>query len=230
MTSGRFSVRLWYIFADFSKVRRAAEFLSNHHVLYLRPRKYFKTKFLEPILCLNVQYYCFDIRGAVIFEHHAFFTYLLYEDLARKRICLYSCCLGFKQSLSFFQFPISLAINLSVRKEHLINKTHKTHAAVKTTQKTEEKKAGPSDEVDTSRTHRRFKRYEESVHDFIDYFKKTDRILTVNTGSGRNDVIWESIMAYFVDSDIVRWQRPLDLVLLFCFCKYLVLCNPNGTP
>ena len=118
-----------------------------------------------------------------------------------------------------WQFPISFAINLSVKKEQLIRKTHKTHAAMKLQQKEDNKKNGPSDEVDTGRTYRRFKKYEESVRDFIDYFRESDRLLTVDTSSGRNDVVWESIKTYFQDSEFVPMLRPVELVLLFCFGK-----------
>ena len=117
---------------------------------------------------------------------------------------------------SLLQFPISFAINLYVKKEHLINKTHKSHA-IKTQKREENLKNGPSDEVDTSRTYRRFQKYEDSVHDFIDYFRSSERLLTVDTSSGRNDVVWDSIKEYFLDSEFVPMLRPVEIVILFCF-------------
>jgi len=116
-------------------------------------------------------------------------------------------------------FPISFAINLHVNKEHLINKTHKSHASVKTQQKEDSTKTGPSDEVDTSRTYKRFQKYEESVRDFIEYFKSSERLLTVDTSSGRNDIVWDSIKEYFLDSDTVEMMKPVEIVILFCFAQ-----------
>eukprot|EP00794_Sanderia_malayensis_P016986 gene16986-18698_t len=115
------------------------------------------------------------------------------------------------------KFPISLAINLSVHKDKLITNTHRSHATTKPSQLDSKNKGGPSDEVDTSRTHKRFKRYEESVHDFIEYFKQSDRLLTVDTSCGRSDIVWESIQAYILNTEFAAWQKPLDLVILFCF-------------
>ncbi len=118
-----------------------------------------------------------------------------------------------------FQFPISLAINLCVHKDKLITNTHKSHATAKASQLDSKAKGGPSDEVDTSRTHKRFKRYEESVHDFLDYFKKSDRLLTVDTSCGKPDIVWESIRSYIMNTEFAAWQKPIDLVILFCCCK-----------
>ena len=94
--------------------------------------------------------------------------------------------------LVIFQFPVSLAINLSVHKDKLISNTHKSHVSVKASQTDDKNKGGLSDEVDTSRTHKRFKLYEESVIDFVDYFKQSDRLLTVDTSCGKPDIVWES--------------------------------------
>eukprot|EP00795_Rhopilema_esculentum_P013064 gene13064-3842_t len=123
-----------------------------------------------------------------------------------------------EMSVFELEFPVSFAINLSVKKDQLINKTHKSHVAVKA-QKEDNKGSGLSDEVDTSRTYRRFQKYEETVHDFIEYFQKSDRLLTVDTSSGRNDVVWDSIKGYILDSEFVPRQNSSDIVILFCFAQ-----------
>ena len=115
------------------------------------------------------------------------------------------------------QVPISFAINLHVKKEHLISKTHKSHASVKAQPKESGQKTGPSDEVDTSRTYKRFQKYEESVRDFVEYFKSSGRLLTVDTSSGRNDVVWDTIKEYILDSEFVPMMDQVEVVILFCF-------------
>ena len=107
-----------------------------------------------------------------------------------------------------------------MKKELLINKTHKSHVSVKTQPKDNGQKNGPSDEVDTSRTYKRFQKYEESVRDFIEYFKSSDRLLTVDTSSGRNDVVWDSIKEYLLDSALIPMMKPFEIVVLFCFGMY----------
>ena len=71
-----------------------------------------------------------------------------------------------------------------------------------------------SDEMDTSRTQRRFNIYINSVKEFLSYFKSKNNLLTVDTSCGDVASVWDSVCNYVVDSEI---SKPKGLIFLYIF-------------
>ncbi|XP_057297882.1 uncharacterized protein LOC130628868 [Hydractinia symbiolongicarpus] len=111
--------------------------------------------------------------------------------------------------------PVAFAINLLLDQDHLISNINQTHACTKAPSSGQTENKGSSDEMDTSRTQRRYNMYNNSVKEFLSYFENDDRLLTVDTSCGKIDVVWDSVRDYVVDSDIAVPVMGLDQVVLF---------------
>ena len=49
---------------------------------------------------------------------------------------------------------------------------------------------------------------------FIEYFKSTNRLVTVDASSGATEPIWDKVHELFTDKQLSAW-RPVDSVLVF---------------
>jgi len=115
--------------------------------------------------------------------------------------------------------PIAFAIDLALDSDHLLQNINQTHACTKSP------KQGPggeadknsSDEMDTSRTQRRFNIYINSVKEFLTYFRSKSNLLTVDTSCGDVTSVWESVCNYVVDSEISKPKGIIEQVVLFRF-------------
>lgn len=112
--------------------------------------------------------------------------------------------------------PVMMAINLSLDQAHLISNINQTHACVKAPSSGQsDDKGGNSDEMDTSRTQRRFNIYENSVKEFLAYFESDEKVLTVDTSCGDSDAVWEGVRNFIaIESEIALPCRGLDQVVL----------------
>lgn len=118
--------------------------------------------------------------------------------------------------------PVAFAINLLLDQDHLISNINQTHACTKAPSSGQTENKGSSDEMDTSRTQRRYNMYNNSVKEFLSYFENDDRLLTVDTSCGKIDVVWDSVRDYVVDSDIAVPVMGLDQVVLFKTSKWIL--------
>lgn len=117
---------------------------------------------------------------------------------------------------------MTFAINLTLDEDHLLQNINQTHACTKSPK--QDKKQGKdgeqtSDEMDTSRTQRRFKIYLDSVAPFLEYFGNDDKLLTVDTSCGRIDSVWEALRDYVMESDLATPITCIDQVVIFKMSK-----------
>ena len=108
-----------------------------------------------------------------------------------------------------------LAIDLALDQDHLIQNINQTHACTKSPVNGPKDDKGNSDEMDTSRTQRRFNIYINSVKEFLQYFEKDGKLLTVDTSCGNFDAIWDSVSNYVVESELATPVKGLEQVVLF---------------
>lgn len=74
----------------------------------------------------------------------------------------------------------------------------------------------------------RFKMQEKAVQPFIEYFRSSDRIVTVDVSSGAMEPIWDKVHEVFTAMNLVAW-RPVESVLIFAMGKMNTWFNYNGT-
>lgn len=120
------------------------------------------------------------------------------------------------------KFPCAFALNLTLSKDDLLKNIMNSHspACVKPpSSNPKDASSNQGDEMDTSRTKRRFAWYEKSVKDFLNYFGKNDRIVKVNTSSAQVQHIWDVIMNFFAVEMDVSGNRVVNTVVLFVFDK-----------
>ena len=120
------------------------------------------------------------------------------------------------------QFPCAFALNLTLSKEALLKNIRNSHASacVKTpTQDPRDASSDQGDEMDTSRTKRRFTLYESSVKDFLNYFSLDDRVVKVDTSAAQVQHIWEAVVDFFAAEMDFTANRVLNTVVLFSFGK-----------
>ena len=123
----------------------------------------------------------------------------------------------------FFQHPVLMAINLSLDQDHLISNINQTHACVKAPSSGQTDDKANSDEMDTSRTQRRFNIYLNSVKEFLTYFESDEKLLTVDTSCGDVDAVWQGVRNYItIESEIALPCRGLAQVVLLKMCMYLI--------
>jgi len=113
--------------------------------------------------------------------------------------------------------PIAFAIDLALDSDHLIQNINQTHACTKAPKQGGDDKSSSSDEMDTSRTQRRFNIYINSVKEHLAYFKTANKLLTVDTSCGDIASVWDSVCEYVVDSEISKPGGLIENVVMFKF-------------
>ena len=66
---------------------------------------------------------------------------------------------------------------------------------------------------------RRAELYQQSVNSFLDYFAKTERLVTVDVTSGVADLIWNQVHLTMCELEF-HPSRAVNTVVLFVFGKY----------
>ncbi len=56
--------------------------------------------------------------------------------------------------------------------------------------------------------------HEKAVVPFLDYFRSSDRMVSINVSSGAMEPIWDKVHVLFTDLHLQAW-RPVDSVLVF---------------
>ena len=139
--------------------------------------------------------------------------------------------------IAYTQIPISFAIHLSLTEDSLNKTLDYSHSHHDTNLP---QGATVADEADNSRakvtphtppslslfvTHRlncifilylqrRFLMHNKAAQPFIDYFRSSNRLITVDVSSGAMEPIWDKVHEVFTDMDMIAW-RPVDSVLVF---------------
>ncbi|ESO97288.1 hypothetical protein LOTGIDRAFT_159309 [Lottia gigantea] len=120
------------------------------------------------------------------------------------------------------KYPISFAINFSVPLEKLVKKKPEPECAkpeTKASKNDAKKKEGAnvkSDEADSSRTKKRAMLFDQNVKPFLDYFQKSERLLTVDTSTGMLEFIWSKVCEVFSDLELNTLQN-VETVIIFCY-------------
>lgn len=117
--------------------------------------------------------------------------------------------------------PIAFAIDLALDRDHLLQNINQTHACTKAPGQNKQQSGGEdknsSDEMDTSRTQRRFNIYLSSVKEFLMYFSSKNKLLVVDTSCGDVEAVWDSVSEYVVDAKISSPKGGNEQVVLFKF-------------
>ncbi|KAK6191370.1 hypothetical protein SNE40_003079 [Patella caerulea] len=118
------------------------------------------------------------------------------------------------------KYPISFAINFAVPLDKVVKKKEPECAKpVKPAKDNKKEKDGAnvkSDEADSFRTKRRAALFDKNVRPFLDYFQRSERLLTVDTSSGVVDLIWGKICEVFSDLELQNLQN-IETVIIFCY-------------
>lgn len=113
------------------------------------------------------------------------------------------------------KFPVSFVMNFVIPKDYLL--TRLEHA--KTNRDDDKKKADvpkQSDEADSGRTEKRVMLYESSVKYFMEYFHKTNRVVTVDVSCGRPELIWGKVCEFLARFDLQSKRIP-ECITVFGF-------------
>ncbi|KAL9979514.1 hypothetical protein ACROYT_G017188 [Oculina patagonica] len=116
--------------------------------------------------------------------------------------------------------PCAFALNLTLSKETLLKNIKNSHSPACAKPPSKDPKDASSDqgdEMDTSRTKRRFALYEKSVSDFLHYFGVEDRIVRVDTSAAQVQHIWEAMMDFFAAEMDFSANKVINTVVLFSF-------------
>lgn len=135
----------------------------------------------------------------------------------------WSCFYLIFQCYSYIQFPCAFALNLTLSKETLLRNIKNSHSpacAKPPSQDPRDASSDQGDEMDTSRTKRRFALYEKSVKDFLYYFSLKDRIVRVDTSAAQVQHVWEAMMDFFAAEMDFSANRVINTVVLFSFGKF----------
>ncbi len=62
----------------------------------------------------------------------------------------------------------------------------------------------------------RYRLHEESIAPFLDFFRSTNRLATIDVSSGAAEPIWDKIHEFFLSNNLHAW-RPIDSILVFAF-------------
>ena len=65
----------------------------------------------------------------------------------------------------------------------------------------------------------RFKMQQKAIQPFLDYFRDTKRLVTVDVSSGAMEPIWDKIHDILHSFGLVAW-RPVESVLVFAMGEY----------
>ena len=53
-----------------------------------------------------------------------------------------------------------------------------------------------------------------AINPFLQYFKDSNRLVSVDVSSGAMDPIWDAVQQLFISLDLAAW-RPVNSVLVF---------------
>lgn len=118
------------------------------------------------------------------------------------------------------RFPCAFALNLTLSKENLLKNIKNSHSpacAKPPSSDPRDASSDQGDEMDTSRTKRRFALYERSVRDFLNYFSIGDRIVRFDTSAAQVQHIWDAMMDFFAAEMDFSANRVINTVVLFSF-------------
>lgn len=118
------------------------------------------------------------------------------------------------------KFPCAFALNLTLSKENLLKNIKNSHSpacAKPPSKDPRDASSDQGDEMDTSRTKRRFVLYEKSVKDFLHYFSLEDRIVRVDTSAAQVQHVWEAMMDFFAAEMDFSANRVINTLVLFSF-------------
>lgn len=118
------------------------------------------------------------------------------------------------------KFPCAFALNLTLSKENLLKNIRNSHSpacAKPPSSDPRDASSDQGDEMDTSRTKRRFALYQKSVQDFLNYFSNGDRIVKVDTSAAQVQHIWDAMMDFFAAEMDFSANRVINTVVLFSF-------------
>ena len=73
----------------------------------------------------------------------------------------------------------------------------------------------------------RFKMQEKAVQPFLEYFRSSDRMVTVDVSSGAMEPIWDKVHEVFTAMDLVAW-RPVESVLIFAMGEIVIKSVMKG--
>lgn len=111
-------------------------------------------------------------------------------------------------------------MNLTLSKENLLKNIKNSHSpacAKPPSSDPRDASSDQGDEMDTSRTKRRFALYERSVRDFLNYFSIGDRIVRFDTSAAQVQHIWDAMMDFFAAEMDFSANRVINTVVLFSF-------------
>jgi hypothetical protein len=114
---------------------------------------------------------------------------------------------------------------MTLTKESLLENIKTSHACIKPDHAAKpgagqtDGSTDKGDEMDTARTQRRFRLYENSVKDFLEYFNNANKIVKVDTSSAKWHLIWEAIKDFFAAEMDFNANRVINTVVLFAFGK-----------
>ncbi|KAL5006691.1 hypothetical protein ScPMuIL_015497 [Solemya velum] len=116
----------------------------------------------------------------------------------------------------FFEskYPVTFAMNFVIPAEKLKQKVE-TECA-KHPGKPKDQPSAQSDEADFSRTQKRATVFQNSVQHFLDYFNKSNRVVTVDVSCGELDSIWYRVCEFFCELHF-KPQCTINNVILFHF-------------
>lgn len=83
-------------------------------------------------------------------------------------------------------------------------------------EKGESGEASTSDEMDSYRMQRRYALYESAVLNFLQYFRETGRLVSVDASSGVAELIWQKIADFLIHMDFIP-KRAVNCVIIFAF-------------
>lgn len=112
------------------------------------------------------------------------------------------------------RYTVSFGLNLAIPADKVLE----TRQSVNVVPETEVLKniGGQGDEADSGRTKRRVATYEQSVRSFLNYFDRTERLVTVDVTCRRSDFIWQHVHELMCE---LKFQpcRCTNSVILFAF-------------
>lgn len=118
------------------------------------------------------------------------------------------------------KYPCAFALNLTLSKENLLKNIKNSHSPACAKPPSKDPKDASSDqgdEMDTSRTKRRFALYESSVQDFLNYFNLEDRIVRVDTSAAQVQHVWDAMMEFFAAEMDFSANKVINTVVVFSF-------------
>ncbi|OQV21701.1 hypothetical protein BV898_04280 [Hypsibius exemplaris] len=119
------------------------------------------------------------------------------------------------------KYPVLFAIDLAMPQDKL----PKNGELANKTKEKEKKPAGQggetgetstSDEMDSYRMQRRYALYESAVLNFLQYFRETGRLVSVDASSGVAELIWQKIADFLIHMDFIP-KRAVNCVIIFAF-------------